>query len=109
MCGCGKSMGVTSTSSTTMNANIRVIPPVEDCEYTIEQLKTWLKSLVCVKDKGIYTQFGINGQTMNKYLGIVMSAINYPSNPCYFQNDLEAIGNFIIIIINSGQCQDSIQ
>ena len=80
----------------------------EGCDYTIEQLKTWQIKLVCCKDTLLYLKLGINAQTMNKYLGLVMSAINYPSNPCYYEsllpNDFEQISNFIILITNSGQC-----
>lgn len=78
--------------------------PVEGCTYTMDQLNTWVTKLICCKDKVLYLQLGINAQTMNKYLGIVMSALNYPTNPCYFQTDLDVISDFIILIVNSGRC-----
>lgn len=101
-CGCGASR-VTTPSFTTNTVRL-VSTPVENCDYTMEQFQAWLDKLICCKDKGLYVQLGINSQTMNRYLGIVMSAINYPSNPCYFQNDMGPISNFIILITNNGQC-----
>lgn len=102
-CGCGASQVTVAPNSGV------VLQPLtynssENCIYTIEQLHVWLTKLICCKDKGLYLQLGSNAQTINKYLGIVMSAINYPSNPCYFKNDLDIISDFIILIANTGQC-----
>ena len=54
-----------------------------NCNYTINQLTIWKDRLICIKSKIIGQE-----SLINKYLGIVISAINYPTNVCYFYNDL---------------------
>jgi hypothetical protein len=82
-----------------------VDPPVdENCEYTTSQLNVWLSKLICCKDTGLYVTLKIKASTLNKYLGIVGSAINYKSHPCWFKKELDNIANIIIIIENSGKC-----
>lgn len=75
-----------------------------DCSYTMPQLQAWLTLLICVKDKALYPQIGITAPQLNKYLGIVMSALNYVTYPCNFAKDLDQIGNVIILIQNLGAC-----
>jgi hypothetical protein len=101
-CGCGAGV-VRSSPQVFVRQNTQTQAPA-DCQYTMDQLNSWLAQLICCKNKGLYTSLGINAPTMNKYLGIVMSALNYPTNPCYFQSQLGAIGDFVILIMNTGQC-----
>lgn len=98
---CGASRVVMSAPLVRQQINFA---PVEGCTYTMEQLNAWLTKLICCKDKALYLSLKINAQIMNKYLGIVMSALNYPTNPCYFQNDLDIISNFIVLISGTQQC-----
>jgi hypothetical protein len=102
MCNCGASVVQQSPVYTqqTVTNNISI----EDCEYSMDQLRGWLDKLICCKDKGLYITLGISGPLMNKYLGDVMSALNYPTNPCYFKNSLDIIGDVIILINNSNLC-----
>lgn len=102
MCGCAGTVGTTTQGLIHYSPNQNL--QIEDCEYTIEQLKVWLDKLICAKDTGLYLEIGISGQLMNKHLGIVMSAINYASNICYFQTDLDLIGDLIILINDSEKC-----
>jgi hypothetical protein len=103
-CGCGASR-VTSTPSSSPAPNFvqAAIDPA-DCQYTMAQFEVWLAKLICCKDKRLYVQLGISASTMNRYLGIVMSALNYRTSPCYFQADLGPISDFIILLTNTGQC-----
>lgn len=75
-----------------------------DCSYTMEQLNVWLGLLICCKDKLIYPSIGITAPQINKYLGNVMSALNYVTYPCIFQKELDAISSVIILIQNTGRC-----
>lgn len=74
------------------------------CNYTLDQLKVWFDKLNCFKQKGIYVQYGIRPADLNRALGNVLSAINYSSNICYFQRQLDIVQPIIMIVINSGQC-----
>jgi hypothetical protein len=98
-CGASRVGRIPPTQRTQVNFSV-----VENCPYTGEQLNVWLTKLICCKDKVLYKNLGITAPTMNKYLGIVMSALNYPTNPCYFQKELDIISEFIILIVNSGIC-----
>jgi hypothetical protein len=75
-----------------------------DCSYTMEQLQVWVNLLVCAKDKTIYPSLGLTAQQLNKYLGIAMSALNYPTYPCYFAKELAPIGDVIILLQNDPRC-----
>jgi hypothetical protein len=101
MCGCSKSPVTPGPNIQRQQVNVI---PIEDCTYTLDQLRTWYSILVCCKDQVLYPQLGINAQTMNSYLGITGSALNYPTNPCYFKDNLDIIGNFIILITATGKC-----
>ena len=102
-CGCGASRVTTPSSSPNIVRESTQVPS-GDCQYTMSQFQAWLNKLICCRDKGLYTQLGVNAQTMNKYLGLVMSALNFPTSPCYFQSSLTPISDFIILITNTGQC-----
>ena len=102
-CGCGAST-VRSSPQVFVARRENASQAPADCQYTMDQLRSWLALLICCKDKALYMSLGIGAPTMNKYLGIVMSALNYPTNPCYFQSQLGPIGNFVILIMNTGQC-----
>lgn len=109
-CGCGASRVTTTTSSVpSANAMLALSQDPSDCQYTMDQFQIWLTKLICCKDKRLYVQLGISAQTMNKYLGIVMSALNYRTYPCYFQADLGPISDFIILLTNNGQCEPPTQ
>jgi hypothetical protein len=79
-------------------------PPDIPCDYTMSQLNIWLTKLICTRDSGLYVSLRISAPNMNKYQGIVMSALNYPTNICYFKKDLDIIADIIIIIENTGKC-----
>lgn len=104
MCNCGSPIRTITTF-----ASNRVQPQTEvidgDCPYTKEQLEAWVNLLVCCKDKALYRQIGLDGPTLNKYLGITQSALHYLSNICYYQKDLDNISTYIILIQGLEQCQ----
>lgn len=75
-----------------------------DCPYTVDQLKIWAQKLTCFQQKGLYVQYNIPPSALNRALGDVLSAINYPSNPCYYQKKLDSAQALIMIVIGSGQC-----
>jgi hypothetical protein len=80
------------------------VTPPEDCNYTLVQIKEWSNLLTCAKNKGLYIQLGVSAQKMNRYLGRVLSALHYPTNPCYFEKDLNEVVDLIIAIQNLNQC-----
>ena len=104
---CGKS-AVNVQTYIQKSINYQQLPPqlIVDlnCPYTLDQMKIWSNLLICFKEKGYYSQYGISGQQLNAALGIVLSALNYPTNICYFKSDLDNIFNVITIIVNSGKC-----
>ena len=102
-CGCGAGVVVGTTSQLLPNTQ-QQNSQIENCEYTVEQLNSWLDKLICTKDSGLYISLGLSGLQMNKHLGNVMSALNYKSNICYFKNDLDLAADFIILINDSGKC-----
>ncbi len=86
-CGCNKQINqVTSFTSTEVNP---------DCSYTSEQLNIYKAVLFCIKQKELYVQTQTSEAVINSYLGIVTSAIYYPTNYCYFEDSLEKISTFL--------------
>lgn len=96
--------GVPKLEVVSLGKRQMVSVPIEDCEYTSDQLNAWLKKLVCCKNKALYLKLGIIAQTMNKYLGDTKSALNYPTNICFFKKQLDLISDFIILISATEQC-----
>lgn len=74
-----------------------------DCDYDLEKLQDWNNKLNCFKEKSLFKQYNVSGQLLNKYMGIVLSALN-SKNPCYFKEKLDQISSFILIIDNSNKC-----
>lgn len=104
---CGRSAGTVSIRQVPRQQSVPNIAP-EDCEYTLDILNTWTRMIVCFKDKAFYLNYKIAPSYVNKALGIVLSAKNYPTNPCYFQPDLDQIKEkLIILIIGIPECQTS--
>lgn len=101
---CSSCGGVSGSSSQLRAIVQQVQESLEPCSYTQENLSSWLIALNCVKTKGLYTNFSITSQKLNSYLGIVQSAVNYSTNPCYFRIKLDEIKIVIDNIQNSGQC-----
>lgn len=102
---CGQRMYAAPVVNTTNNNYISSqVTPVGDCPYVVDQLKIWSQKLTCFQQKGLYVQYRIRPQDLNRALGDVLSAINYPSNPCYYQKELDSAQNLIMIVIGSGQC-----
>lgn len=103
-CGCGARAVAPTPPSPGVFVRDAMQPAPSDCQYTLDMFQVWLTKLICCKNKNLYIGLGINAQTMNKYMGLVMSALNFPSNPCYFQTQLGPVNDFIILITNTGQC-----
>lgn len=100
-CGsCNKSVSNISQIQRIVRRNISS----EDCPYTQSTLLDWLSVLKCVKNKNLRATFNLTYQKLNLYLGLVQSAWNYSSNPCYFKTKLDEISTLIDIIKTNGQC-----
>lgn len=83
---------------------VRRVIKSEDCIYDIETLEEWIVILKCVKNNNLYTFLDIPPKKLNSYIGIVKSAINYSSNPCYFILSLEKIKIVIDKIKIDSEC-----
>ena len=102
-CGCsGGTISVPFSSS-----QVREMAQVQitgDCDYTHELLEEWKRLLECVKSNNTFDIFNTNHVKINSYLGIVQSAINYKTYPCYFIQQLDKMKGLIESIKNSGKC-----
>jgi hypothetical protein len=74
------------------------------CAYTVDQLKVWVQTLTCFQQKGLYIPYNVRPADLNKALGGVKSAINYPTFPCYYQKELNFAQGILNIAISTGQC-----
>jgi len=107
MCGCSAGAAIQAARQANGQAVIFLGQPATPgvpCEYEPEQLQTWRTLLICAKDKALYLDLGVPAHNVNKYLGIVISAINYNTNPCYFKSELDNIAAFIAVLVNTGKC-----
>jgi hypothetical protein len=98
---CGK---ITTTAPVPVTQSSQILVNDPTCTYTMDQLNNWSKILICCKDKMLYISLNISPSTLNQYLGIVLSALNYPTYPCYFKSQLDIIEDTIMMIQNTGQC-----
>lgn len=96
---CGKMSGITLIQRIRRN-NISS----SDCIYTQDMLTDWLTSLKCAKNKNLTGIFNITVYRLNSYIGIVQSALNYSTNPCYFKAKLDEIKTLVDSIKTNGQC-----
>lgn len=101
-CGGGGGGAPFSPAKVRQMAARNVVPG--DCIYTAELLNEWRNLLLCIKNQNIYDIFGVNHVRVNAHLGIVQSAINYTTFPCYFSPQLEDMTPLIEAIKNSNKC-----
>ena len=105
MCGCAKGRSGGNPTYIEPSPNVHGVSSVDDCPYSFEQIQDWLNKAICFKEKNLYTQIANMTEAMvNSYVGTLMSALNYPTNICYFRTMLEEIEGFITIVISTGQC-----
>lgn len=106
MCGCGANVSANVANSVApayrvQSATVRESGP---CDYTIENIDSWLEKVNCFKDKGLYVGTHVTTKQLNIYIGVLLSAKNYKDNICYFRTELSEIEGFITFVINTGQC-----
>src|ERR1035437_5578571 len=103
-CGCGSTVSAPfSPSQVRQMAYSATAIITGDCEYTNELLTEWKRLLECIKSKNTFDIFNTNYVKVNSYLGIVQSAINYKTYPCYFIQQLDKMKGLIESIKNSGK------
>jgi len=84
---CGKSVAVMDATNM-VNRSYRVQQQAGPCEYNDEILTVWLDKLKWFKDKGLYVKYKVEGKTINKYLGIVITSLNV-GNKCNYKDTLD--------------------
>lgn len=106
-CNCGSSA---SGSASRITSALRYEAPAtnisfDGCTYTLEQLQDWLTKIKCFREKGLLANIpSVTNRLLNMYEGIVLSAVNYASNVCYFKKQLDDVQSFITVVISTGQC-----
>lgn len=101
-------MSVGSQPAPQIRAQSLMVSPTtsnSDCSYTLEQVQGWLTQVQCFVNNGYYVGTSITQRQLNIYIGTLKSAINYPTNICYFQTQLADVSNFIIYLQTIRQCQ----
>lgn len=93
-----KSALIHNNTSMMVSPAYRVQQNTGPCEFTVEMLQDFNKKLTWFKDKALYRKHDILPKTMNKYIGIVLSALNTP-NRCVYQKDLETISDLVDFIV----------
>ena len=103
MCGCGSGSSSYNSQKNTSSSNRTII---EDCNITKENLLAWKALLQCIKNNQYYTQANTSEFTINQFLGIIQSALNYTNNYCYYNEQLEFFKTNILpnYINNVPQC-----
>lgn len=103
MCNCGK--GTSNIQSTLQNKTpVKTITAPQDCFFNKEILQNYKNLLEQIKEKNIISEAGLTIKSINSYLGLVQSALNYPDNYCLFEQQLSDFRDKIlpkIIIANA--------
>lgn len=108
-CGCGSTPTIVASE---MVAPQYQVQPTnfrnEPCDYTLEQITSWLNKVNCFKDNA-YQGFvpSITNTQLNIYIGTLMSVQNFRGNICYYKPELEEIESFIIVITSLNLCQEN--
>lgn len=103
-CGRSSALAVGTTFPTQYSPAAAQIVSSGPCPYTRDQLLAWQKLLQCFLQNGYYRKFGVTAPALNKALGDVLSSINYPNDPCYYQKQLDAAQNLILFIQSTNAC-----
>lgn len=99
MCGgCAARAAIANNTAMMVSPSYRVKQDVGPCEYSIPMLQDFHIKLVWFKDKALYRKHNILPKTMNKYIGIVLSALNTP-NRCTYRSDLDKISDLVDFIV----------
>lgn len=103
MCNCGSTTFLSQSYTRTLKQAQTL---AVDCDIELNQLKSWLAILKCLKSSGLYKNVGLNITEINRLTGIIQSAINYPDNYCYYKERFENFQNNILplIISNVPEC-----
>lgn len=101
---CGGNANVSQMSKAINKQTYTSEMQTEDCSYTVDQLSIWKDKLNCFKEKGLYIQYNILPADLNRSIGIVLSALNYPSNTCHFKNELDSVFDTITLIVSTNKC-----
>ena len=106
MCNCGSGgAGVQQTRSFVTRAVAPQTQQDSECPYTLDDITSWIEKVECFKDKGLYVNLpNISLKQLVNYRGVLLSALNYPTNICYFKDQLPEIKAFVTVIISTGQC-----
>lgn len=94
-CNCGKGvvpiteLTYSPTSNDTLN---------QPCSYNFSNISDLYTKLNLVKLNNQASNIGITNIQLNGYLGILISALNYSNNYCYFAPSLDIISQLIPLI-----------
>lgn len=96
---CGNTSGIGSALSGAKQTHLN-----SGCSYTLEQVQEWQRLLFCIKHNSYFEQVDTDVAEVMGALGIVMSAINYQDQICYFKFYLDKVSPLIIRIVNAEVC-----
>lgn len=98
-CGaCAARAALPNNVSMKVSPAYRIQQEAGPCEYSVEMLQDFHAKLVWFKDRALYRKHNILPKMMNKYIGIVLSALNTP-NRCTYRKDLDAISDLSDLIV----------
>lgn len=104
---CAPCIAAAAVKNDNTTHNLRnVREKVENCLIDKELLIKWKSILKCIKSTGKYTEINITVLEVNKDLGYIQSALNYPDDYCYYMNELTSFKNNILprIVENVPSC-----
>jgi hypothetical protein len=88
MCGCGNT---TTTSTYTGSTGTSQVTASADCTITPQMLEAWKTNLKCIAQNSLFDQAGIDFATYNRMMGTVQSGLNWRTNYCYFEHQLQEV------------------
>lgn len=98
-CGtCAARAAAIANNKQSVSVSLKSSSQTGPCEYSVEMLQDFNKKLTWFKDRALYRKHNILPRTMNKYIGIVLSALNVP-NRCIYKDELDTISDLVDLII----------
>lgn len=103
---CSACGAAASTNNFSHPVQTFAVPVNPNCPFNKTLLTAWKAILNCIKQTRKYQESGMSKVVVNQMAGIVQSAINYPDNYCYYEEQLVYFQSQLlpIIVTNVSEC-----
>jgi hypothetical protein len=101
-CGCGGRGAAPVATGHSVAPQQQKERVITQCTLSKDVITKYKEILLCLKINNSFSNYGLNIATMNSLIGVMISALNYPTDYCYYQNQINNFQqNYLPRIIES--------